>query len=236
MNKDDLERQLRTQAGPREQGYQPTPLPATPASPPRRSRLATTSRVALVGATVVAGAALAIVLTNMPQTSPGGVGSGGSAESSPSAQPTAEPSPPAAACTAEDFAWSTDPWGAAAGSRGTSVLLRGVASLDACRLDGDVSVEIRDANGLPLVSATTVSHVHAAAGEVFEIGIAWSNWCAPDPTQPLSAVLQLPGDGSDVPLIQASGEVLIPPCNGEAQPTNLSVTDVQPSDRAFPDG
>jgi len=234
MNNDDLERQLRTQAGPREEGYRPSPLPGTPVQS-RRSGLWSAGRIALVGATVVAGAALAIALTRMPPPATSGVGSGGSSEPSVSTRPTSAP-PVAAACTAEDFAWSTDPWGGAAGSRGTTVLLRGVASLDSCRIDGAVSVQIRDGNGQKLVGDTATTHRRVAAGDVLELSMAWSNWCSADPAQPLSAVLQLPGGNSEVPLIPASGEILVPPCNGAMQPTNLSVTDIQPSDRTFPEG
>ena len=235
MNNDDLERQLRTQAGRREDGYRPSPLPATLNVQSRRNGLSRAGRVALVGATVVAGAALAIALTRMPQPAPSGIGSGGSAESSASAQPTSTP-PQLAVCSAEDFAWSTDPWTGAAGSRGTNVLLRGVASLGGCLIDGAVSVEIRDGGGDALISKTAVSRQRVAAGNVFEIGIAWSNWCDADPAKPLSVALQLPSDGTEVPLIPSSGEVLVPPCNGAGQPTNLSVSDIQPSDRSFPDG
>jgi hypothetical protein len=235
MNNDDLERQLRTQAGPREQGYRPSPLPDTLNVQSRRNGLSMAGRLALVSATVVAAAALAIALTRMPQPAPSGVGSGGSAESSASAQPTSAP-PELAACATQDFAWSTDPWTGAAGSRGTSVLLRGVASLDGCRIDGAVSVEIRDANGQKLVSNAAITHRRAAAGDVLELGMAWSNWCTPAPAQPLSAVLQLPGDGTDVPLIPSTGDIPVPPCNGEGQPTNLSLTDLQPSSREFPEG
>lgn len=241
MNNDDLERQLRTQAGPREDGYHPVPLAAATTAAPRGTPLASASRVASVGATVVAGAALAIVLTRVPQPAPSGVGAGGSATASPTAQPTSVLQDPARDCTSADFAWSTDPWSGAAGSRGTSVLMRGVSSLQGCFIDGDVSVQIRDADGQVLVSNTATSNQRAAAGDVFEIGIAWSNWCGQDPAQPLTAVLRLPGDRTEVPLVAAGsdaqvGEIPVPPCNGEGQPSNLSVTEIQPSTRAFPEG
>lgn len=236
MNNDDLERQLRAQAGPREVGYQPTVLPATLEAEPRRSRPLSASRMALVGAAVLAGAALAIALTRVPQPAPSGVGAGGSPGPSPTVRATpTQPEP--ATCVAGDFAWSTDPWGGAAGSRGTNVLLRGVTSLTGCLIAGDVSVQIRDANGQVLVSATTTSHLRSTAGDVFEIGIAWSNWCGQDPAAPLTAALQLPGDATEVPLV-APGDagIPVPPCNGEGQPSNLSVTEIQPSTKAFPDG
>jgi hypothetical protein len=240
MNDNDLERQLRAQAGPREEGYTPTSLPATPDQRVRRSGMTIASRTALVGATVVAGAALALVLTRLPQAGPSEVGSGSSG-ATPTAHPTATQPMPITSCTADDFAWSTDPWNGAAGSRGTSVLLRGVASLTGCRIDGAVTVQIRDANGDILVSNSATSRQRAAAGDVFEVGIAWSNWCDADPAKPLSAVLHLPGDGTEIPLLAAGegrqvGEIPVPPCNGETQPSNLSVTDIQPSTRKFPDG
>jgi hypothetical protein len=210
-------------------------LPPTP-DPRSRGPLGATGRVVLIGATVAAAAVLTIVLTRLPPPATSGVGSGGSVSSSASA-PTASPTPDvAAACPAGGFAWSTDPWTGAAGSRGTNILLRGVTSLGACRIDGAVSVEIRDADGERLIENSATTHQHVEAGDVLELGIAWSNWCGPDPAQPLSAVLQLPGDSTEVPLIPSDGEILVPPCNGEGQPTNLSVTDIQSSDRPFPDG
>jgi hypothetical protein len=234
MNDNDLERELRAQRGPREDGYQPATLPMTPGD---RGAAANRRGFTRIGLLIGAGAAGALAVAVVAALLSGGgggpdVGSGGS---SAPAQPTSTP-PQLAACKAEDFAWSTDPWMGAAGSRGTTVLLRGVASLVGCRVDGAVSIEIRDADEQKLVGNTTISNIRVAAGDVLEIGIAWSNWCGTDPAQPLSAVLRLPGDGTEVPLMSTGGEILIPPCNGESQPSNLSITDIQPSTRAFPEG
>ena len=84
------------------------------------------------------------------------------------------------------------PVGGAAGSRGTNVLLRGVTSLDGCRIDGAVSVEIRDGSGHKLVGNTAVTHQRVAAGDVFELSIAWSNWCYADPAQPSARCCSCP--------------------------------------------
>jgi hypothetical protein len=117
------------------------------------------------------------------------------------------------------------------------VLLRGVTSLEGCTIDGRLTVEIRDANGRALVSNSVANHQRVNAGDVLELGIAWSNWCDSNPSLPVSAVLRLPGDDADVPLIASGGEdIPIPPCNGPGQPTNLSVTGLQPANRPFPEG
>jgi hypothetical protein len=241
MNDNDLERALRTQRGPREDGYQPATLPMTPGDGDAATNRGGLPRIGLLIGVGAAGA-LAVAVVAALLSGGGGaldVGSGGSSASaqptSRSPQPTTTP-PQLAPCKAEDFAWSTDPWMGAAGSRGTTVLLRGVASLEGCRVDGAVSIEIRDADEQELVGNETISNIRVLAGDVLEIGIAWSNWCGTDPAQPLSAVLRLPGDGTEVPLMSTGGEILVPPCNGESQPSNLSITDIQPSSRAFPEG
>jgi hypothetical protein len=235
MNDNDLERQLRTQAGPREQGYVPARLPGSldHAGLRRRSPL---MRAAVFVPAVAAGVlVVAVAAAAIRGFGPGSnLGSGGSP--APSATAVQPSSPAVASCRSQDFAWSTDPWTGAAGSRGTNVLLRGVASLDGCLVDGAITVEIRDAHGQLLASDTSTSHQRIHAGDVFELGIAWSNWCDTDPAQPLSAVLRLPGDAADVPLISSGGDIPVPPCNGAGQPTNLSVTELQRSNRAFPEG
>jgi hypothetical protein len=235
MNDNDLERQLRAQAGPREEGYMPTRLPMSPDEAPMRRpspvlRAAVLVPAVAAGVLVVAVAAMAIRGVG----SGSNVGSGGL--STPSASGAQPSSPAVVACRSQDFAWSTDPWTGAAGSRGTNVLMRGVTSLDGCTIDGSITVEIRDANGEVLSSGSSANHQHLGAGDVFEVGIAWSNWCNSNPSGPLSAVLRLPGDAADVPLISSGGDISIPPCNGPGQPTNLSVTDLQRSNRPFPEG
>jgi hypothetical protein len=241
MNDNDLEKRLRTQTGPRERGYAPGALPATiaDATVPRRSRgvLSSVGRTGLIAATVVAGTALALVVTRGAGPGQNSVGSG----ATPSAGQTTVQSPsgqPLAACTADDFAWATDPWTGAAGSRGTSVLMRGVASLTGCRIDGAASLQLRDANGEVVLSGMSApSSQLVTSGAVLEVGVSWSNWCGGELTQPLSVDLTLPGDSTQVPLIAPNGShVTIPPCNGEGAPSVLNATDVQVSDRAFPDG
>ena len=242
MNRDRIEGALR-RPGPREQGYQPEALPASPSDArrlrARPRRLLAAARVGMLSAAVVAGAAVAIVLTHGSGTPPGGPGTGGgSPTASPSPTPTvvASSSPASvAACRAEDFAWTTDPWGGAAGSRGTNVLARGVTSLAGCEIHGRAMLVLRDANGQALLSAqSAASNVAVHAGTMLGLGISWSNWCGTAPMPPLSLFLTLPGDTREVPLVASPSQIPVPPCLGPGQPSVLNATDFQLSNATPP--
>jgi hypothetical protein len=229
MNRDQIQRSL-GEPGPLEQTYLPAAIPAHLADARRRrgwnGRLLAVGQLGVVAAAVIAGAAIAVVLTRLP--APGGHGVGAGA-------PT--PSTAAAACRAGDFAWSTDPWGGAAGSRGTTVVARGVSSLAGCQIRGSSALVLSDGNGHTLLTAqSAASAVSVGAGTLLEIGISWSNWCAADPVAPLSLSLTLPGDSRSVPLVASAGGIQLPPCNGQGQPSVLNATDFQPSSRPAPEG
>ena len=120
MSDNDLERRLRSESGPREQGYAPSPLPEAPdaaAGAPRRGGM---MRGALVLGTVAAGvlAVLAASALMSPGAPNGGVGAG------ETSTPRATASPPEpAACQPIDLEMVAEPWGGAAGSRGTVVTI-----------------------------------------------------------------------------------------------------------------
>lgn len=237
MNRDQIERSLR-EPGPFEQGYQPVALPAEAADARpvggRRGPLLAVGRLGMLAAAVAGGAALAIMLTRLPAPATGGVGAGGSTPSQAASQaPTIT-----AVCRAEDFAWTADPWGGAAGSRGTTVLARGVTSLAGCVIHGEAALMLSDASGHTLLasrSASTAITVHA--GTLLEVGISWSNWCGSDPAGPLSLSLTLPGDTQAVPVLASDGGLIpVPPCLGPGQPAVLNATDFQLSSRAAPEG
>ncbi|MEO8252137.1 MAG: hypothetical protein ABI578_06645 [Chloroflexota bacterium] len=237
MNRDEIERQLR-RPGPREDGYVPVALPTGARANRQQGRgggLLTAARVGVLTVAVVAGAAIAVLLTRGGLPLPGNHGTG---SGSPTQNPVASRSPNTiAGCHADDFAWSTDPWGGAAGARGTSVLLRGVTSLVACEIGGSASLELRDSNGQLLLSAQTpASAVKVNAGTLLEVGVTWSNWCASAPATPLTLTLTLPGDAQKAPLVASAGEIPIPPCSGIGQGSVLSATDFQYSTRAAPEG
>jgi hypothetical protein len=244
MNRDQIVRALR-QPGPRERGYVQEALPATAADLrarlPRRNRmLMSAGAFGGLAAAVAGGAVIAVVLSQGFNPSPGT--SNGGTVSSPSPTPTATPTPtpspaPIGACRAGDFAWSSDAWGAAAGSRGTTIVAQGVTSLTRCDLRGQATLTLRDANGAILITGHTAkTNTRVSAGKVFEVGVMWSNWCAAAPAQPISFALTLPGDTTEVPLIPpGGGAISVPPCNGPA-PSNLGATDFQPSNRPPPAG
>ena len=229
MNRDQIERALRD-PGPREAGYVERPLHIG-ADGRRDARLLTLLRFASLGAAVVAGVAVAVVLTRGSLFS---LAPGAGATASPTPLPT--PASAARACTSGDLAWTTDPWGGGAGARGTTVTIRGVSSLNGCRIQGAAKLILRDANGAVVAQGNSaVSAVQVRANGLFQMGIHWSNWCSNPPAAPLSLTLTLPHDTSAAPL-EAPGGVLVPPCNGAGAPTDLGATSFQPSSGPAPQG
>ncbi len=258
MNDHDRLEDLLRVSGPREEGYLPRRLPAALDRAHRGLEgggrtLLRIGRLAALSAAVVAGTAVAVMLVR-GGGSPAGAGTGGpspsAAVSAPAstaassqvatvaATPTTPPSAAAtSACRAADLAWSTDAWGGAAGSTGTTVLARGVTSLNRCTIDGSATLELRDANGNVVATATAPrTTVVVMSRVVIEMGIHWSNWCQSTPRSPLSMTLRLPGDSTDVPLTPATGGILVPPCNGPGQPSSLGATAFQASSRTMPGG
>ena len=244
MNRDRIERALR-EPGPRERGYSPEALPATAAElrardPRRRGLLLSAGGLGGLAAAVAAGAVVAVVLARGFAPAPGNTGTGSNPTPTPTLAPTPAPTAsPAtvAACRAGDFAWSSDAWGGAMGSRGTTILARGVTSLQPCVIRGEAILTLRDANGTQLLTAhAAATDASVSAGKLFQMEVSWSNWCGNEPSQPISLTLVLPGDTLPVPVIPPSGSILVPPCNGAGQPSSLSGTGFQPSDRPPPEG
>jgi hypothetical protein len=225
MNDQDLERELRSQRSPREDGYAPSRLPMTVddgrISGPRRSIV---PRTALFAGAALAGALAVAVVAGILSGPHSDVGSG-----SPSAQASASAG---GACGPADVALSAEAWGGAAGSRGTVVTVALAAGAAPCTLPLPARAEMVDANGTHLVKSTTpttTGSVALGSGSSFQIGVAWSNWCAAQPAAPLTLFLgfadQVPGPVGDTGSVPASA---VPPCNGSGAST-LSLTDLQPA-------
>ena len=251
MGHEDLERRLRSESGPREDGYAPLPLPAglSAADRPTPPLL----RWGLLGAAAAAAVvvvATATVLLAPPRESAGGPppaapSASAALETSPTPTPTAEPSAELAPCAASDFAVSTDPWDAGAGSRGTTVVLRLVDGAAPCTLAGAPAAGIDDANGQALVRSTPVAGTSSVLdpGQMVTVGLHWSNWCQDQPATPLRAWMVLSGTGDEagaerIPLIaKDGGDVLVPPCMGAAgDPASMGITDFQPFTGPRPQG
>jgi hypothetical protein len=229
MNDNDLERELRSQRGPREDGYQPAPLPMTledqPVAAARPARLGRTALLVGVGAAgALAVAVVAGILSNAPNSSPD-VGSGDS--TGPSVAATTEP---IAACGVGDIALAAEAWGGAAGSRGTVVTVSLTPGRYACVLPTAVHASVVDASGAELVAVRTPATGGTVAlepGATFDVGVAWSNWCGAEPAAPMNLLV---GFGSGSPrLVGEPGSIpasAVPPCNGDG-PSVLSLTDLQ---------
>jgi len=229
MNDDELERALRSQQGPREAGYAPTPLPSTlePGRSPGPSRL---MRLGILVPAAVAGAlAVAVAGSLLSGTAPGPGGTSGSS------QPTASTSASGAVapCAPADVAFSAEQWGGSAGGRGTVVTATLMSGRDPCTLSTAVVGQIADADGKALVhggsdvSGRTVALETDAA---FTVGVQWSNWCGEAPAAPVQLSLSLSGwDGAWAPIrVPTPGTDPVPPCNGPGQPSSLSLTELQP--------
>ncbi len=238
MNHDDLERQLRSQSGPREQGYHPAPLPAEPGAPSRAAGVPSVLRGGLFAAAAAA-AVLAVVFVSGGLNGQFGVG-GDVSTPSPSDAKTqaATPSVTASAaepgaCRPEDVVLTAEPWGGAAGSRGTSVTIALADGAAPCHPANAALGRILDGTGATLVESvagpTDLPLLTLQTGTTFQVGAAWSNWCGAAPAAPVTLELRLADWRDWVTVeVQAGGVDPLPPCMGDGG-TNLSVTEVQPA-------
>lgn len=239
MGHEDLERRLRTEGGPREAGYQPVDLPATldgGGRPPGRvpplvrAGLVTAVAAAAVLTVVALGGLLSggpLVGDEVASASPSSV----TASPSASAEPSATPVPAIGACQVDDLGLAAEAWGGAAGSRGTSASVTLAAGADPCELAQHVSGRVVDGNGVVLVEADAIdgaSPLSLDPGSRYAIGVSWSNWCGPDPLEPLGLELAVGGDAWTAVPASGDGAIPVPPCMGDGDST-LSVTEIQPA-------
>lgn len=246
-----LERRLQTEPMPDESRFVARSLPATVAE--ARAVVgglpADSSAPRLAFALVATVAAIVLALALLPEGILNRIPSGegpvpGSVESiaPTSTTPGATPTPmatdaPEAGCPAGSVVFRPEPWGGAAGSRGTSLVVVLAEGATPCQLDTPVGVRILDGSGTELVAGASQdgSSVLLEAGAQYTVGISWSNWCDPAPQPELRWDVRF-GDGEWIDVIEEVGtsrpgleaSVPVPPCMGEGG-TNLSVTDLQPA-------
>jgi hypothetical protein len=230
MNDNELEHELRSQPGPREDGYAPMRLPMSlEDGSPAKSTPSMLPRAAMFAGVALAGALAVAVVTGIFSGSNPGVG--GTVSASPSASSSTPPST-AGACAPDDIAFTAEPWGGAAGSRGTVVTVSLAAGRDACTLGKGLAAHVADANGSVLATTPDSAPggpVSVVPGASFTIGIAWSNWCAPAPAAPVTLALKMSGWASFTSVaVPTGGDDPVPPCMGSAEPTVLSWTGLQP--------
>lgn len=226
MTNDDLERRLRSESGPREHGYMPSRLPNLPHEVPRRAMAI--RRAAVLVPAVLAGLLVAVVAGSALRGD-GTPRVGNSGDSSPSATGS---TPALADCAADQVVLAAEPWGGAAGSRGTAISVRLVEASGPCRIpsywearltDGSDEVVIQTGVGLRNLDDTILLQPDTS----YAIGASWSNWCESRPTEPLSLAIRPPSFNSWIAVpIPADGADPVPPCLGTVD-TALNLTELQ---------
>lgn len=229
MTDDNIERRLRTERGRFDSGYRAVPLPATLDRPHGTPAF---GRLAILLATVVAGAATAIILIALlgaPGAPPIGEEPAVTPVQSASAAPTRSAAPSGLpACTGTDVAVTAERWGGAAGSRGTTLDIALADGANSCALPAQLDVRMASSDGVVLISGlsngTTDATLPLVPSRAYTLGVAWSNWCG---EQPDGAHLELRLDPLDAWITieaPAGGADPVPPCLGSGQPTALSLT------------
>jgi len=230
MNDNDLERRLRAETGPREQGYVPSQLPATVETGPPDGRPSHALRLAILVPAVVAGVAVvAIAAALLNGSGPDGVGAVGTPT------PIVSPSPIAPTdCLPSDLLVTAEPWGGAAGSRGTVINVALKDGRYPCEAAVEATVRVTDADGAAVVAgrpgdgrALSGRTQLVESGETLGITVLWSNWCLDEPAMPLGLSIRLALWPDFVPVSIASGGTdPVPPCNGGTD-TVLYVSELQ---------
>lgn len=156
------------------------------------------------------------------------------ASPSPTISPSHSPATPSAssvaACASTDVVATGGPWGGAAGSRGSDVVVenRGTSP---CLLPAGPTVALVDQAGTAiLTSSPTLAGAgpELPAGGSIGFSLLLGNWCAQTVSLPLRLRLALASDGIDIDDLVVATLDDLPPCNGPGQPATLSTTDWAP--------
>ena len=156
------------------------------------------------------------------------------ASPSPTVSPSPSPAMPSAsavaACASTDVVATGGPWGGAAGSRGSDVVVenRGTSP---CLLPAGPTVALVDQAGTAiLTSAPTLAGAgpELPAGGSIGFSLVLGNWCDQAVSLPLRLRLALASDGIDIDELVVATLDDLPPCNGPGQPATLSTTEWAP--------
>lgn len=159
---------------------------------------------------------------------------------SPSASASATPSPApssaapttsaAVACSAGDIRATGGPWGGAAGSRGSDIVVENVGA-GLCQLPAGATIALVDQAGTVLLTNTPAqagTGPEIAPAATVGFSLVMGNWCDQPVGLPLHFRLALAGDTIDIEGLAVTTADELPPCNGPDQPATLSTTDWQP--------
>lgn len=173
------------------------------------------------------GALLAGACGNPPTPSPSPLAS---ATASPEPSGAAPSASALAACTSAEIQATGGPWGGAAGSRGSDVVVQNVGSAP-CLLPAAATIALVDPGGTAVLSNTPAqagSGPEVAPGAAVGFSLLIGNWCDGSVALPLRVQLALAGDAVDVGGLSVATTDDLPPCNGPGEPATLSTTDWQP--------
>jgi hypothetical protein len=146
--------------------------------------------------------------------------------SSPSPSPTATASQAAGPCAGTDLRVTGGPWGGAAGSRGSDVLVENLGATP-CVLPAGPLVALIDATGSVLQQSgpTPVGEGPAIGpGGSRTFSLVIGNWCDDSVALPVRLQLALAGGSVDIGGLVLATVDELPPCNGPGQPATLSTT------------
>jgi uncharacterized protein DUF4232 len=153
----------------------------------------------------------------------------------PSAVPTPSNAPPLPsgpeACISDDLAVTGGPWGGAAGSRGSDIVVanQGAAS---CLLPAGPTVAMVDQSGTVVITSSPAragAGPELVAGESIGFSLLVGNWCDQAVSLPLHFRLALATGGIDIDALAVQSIDDLPPCNGPGELATLSTTDWSPT-------
>ena len=160
----------------------------------------------------------------------------------PTPPPSATPSPVASSpapsssalsdCTANDIRATGGPWGGAAGSRGSDIIVENVGTA-ACLLPAVATVGLVDPAGTAVLTSPPGQSGSgpelAPAGRV-GFSLVLGNWCDQAVTLPLRVRLALAAEAVDIGELVVASVDDLPPCNGPGQPATMTTTEWQSAD------
>ena len=131
------------------------------------------------------------------------------------------------ACAAGDVVSTAEPWGGAAGGRGTVVTVTLADGAAACDVATGPRGRMVDGSGRSSSFRMSPSRARrvSSRARASTVGVEWSNWCQIGACRPARPRAQLDGS-SWMPVAVSGGADPVPPCIG-TDPTSLSVTELQ---------
>jgi len=180
----------------------------------------------VIALAVLAATAL-VACNNPPNPSPSPSASTAPTPGASSAAPT---STPLAVCASADIRATGGPWGGAAGSRGSDIVVDNIGSAS-CLLPAGATIAIVDQAGTVLLSNTPPpagTGPEIAPGATVGFSLVVGNWCDPPVGLPFHIQLALATGAVDIEGLAVTTSDDLPPCNGPGQPATLSTTDWQP--------